>query len=362
MKRCWVEIDLNALRNNYRVYKSLLRDDMKIMAVVKADAYGHGDVEVARALMQEGCTDFAVSNINEAVGLRESGVKGQILILGYTPASMAAELVKYDITQALLSEEHARALADTGIKGIKTQFAIDTGMNRIGLDADEPDDCESLIRRFGNCFEMTGVFTHLCAADTPSEQTFTDGQISKFKNVVSRIKDMNLPYIHCMNSAGGLWQEPYGCFARLGIVLYGIKPDIENEMPKGIRQVMKWKSVVSMVKDVHAGESIGYGREYKVFREMRVATVPVGYADGFNRLLSGRGKVFIAGKPAKVLGRVCMDQIMVDVSDIPEAKYEAEVELIGEHYDADAMASEIGVIGYTIVCNISKRVDRVYIN
>lgn len=360
--RCWVEIDLIILLNNYRIFKEHLGKDQKVMAVVKADAYGHGAVKVAQTLCKEGCSDFAVSNIDEAIELREAGVQGQILILGYTPEERAEDLVKYDITQTLLSDEYAQTLAGMNVKGIKAQFAIDTGMNRIGLDADDPLECERVIRKYDGSFLLDGIFTHLCVADTPSEQHFTDVQISKFKEVVARVSDMKLPYIHCLNSAGGLWQEHYGCFARLGIVLYGIKPDYLNTLPRGIKPALKWKSVVSMVKKVYKGESIGYGRSYMAFDDMMVATIPIGYADGYNRLLSNKGKVFINGKPAKILGRVCMDQMMVDVTDIPEAKLGMEVELLGDHYDADDMAQEIGIIGYTILCGISKRVTRIYIN
>ena len=357
LRRSWVEINLDILESNYEIFKSQLPVTQEVMAVVKADAYGHGEGKVAERLQMIGCKHFAVSNIEEAILLRKAGVKGQILILGYTPISSADELLEYDITQALLSEEYAERLKG---KGIKAQFAIDTGMNRIGLDADNPDECEKTIRKYSSEFDLTGLFTHLCVADTENENEFTTGQIVKFKAVVERLKDLKLAYIHCMNSAGGLWSEPYGNLARLGIILYGLRPDYANTLPNGVKPALTWKSVISMIKTVHPGESIGYGRTYKVEKEMTVATIPTGYADGYNRLLSNKGKVQIRGKSAPIVGRVCMDQMMVDVTGI-DVSFEDEVVLLGEGYTADDMAQDIGTIGYEVVCNISKRVPKLYL-
>lgn len=358
LRRSWVEINLDVLESNYKIYKSQLPVTHEIMAVVKADAYGHGECKVAERLQTIGCKHFAVSNIEEAILLRKAGVKGQILILGYTPTLSADELLKLDITQALLSEDYAKRLK---VKGLKAQFAIDTGMNRIGLDADNPDECEKLIRKYARIFDLTGIFTHLCVADTESEKKFTIEQIDKFKVVAECVDDLKLPYIHCMNSAGGLQCESYGNLTRLGIVLYGLKPDYTNVLPTGIKPVLEWKSVISMIKNVHPGETIGYGRTYKVEKEMTVATIPTGYADGYNRLLSNKGRVIIKGQSAPIVGRVCMDQMMVDVTGM-DVEFEEEVILLGEGYDADDMAQDIGTIGYEVICDISKRVPKVYIS
>jgi alanine racemase len=357
LRRSWVEVSLDVLETNYNIYKSQLPTTQEAMAVVKADAYGHGECKVAERLQKIGCKHFAVSNIDEGILLRKAGVKGQILILGYTPISSADDLLEYDITQTLLSEDYAERLKD---KRIKAQFAIDTGMNRIGLDADNPDECERVIRKYAKAFDLTGLFTHLCVADTESERAFTSEQIEKFKTVAERIVDLELPYLHCMNSAGGLWCEPYGNLTRLGIVLYGLKPDYSNVLPAGIKPVLQWKSVVSMVKRVYPGETIGYGRTYKVKKEMVIATIPTGYADGYNRLLSNKGKVLINGRTAPIVGRVCMDQMMVDVTGL-DVSFEDEVTLLGEGYNADEMAQDIGTIGYEVICDISKRVPKLYI-
>ena len=373
-KRSWIEINLSQLRKNYFLYKNSLKADTEIMAVIKADAYGHGDVQVARLLSQSGVHLFAVSNIDEAVGLREAGIQGEILILGYTSVFYAKTLWYHDLTQAIVSEEYAIALVETGLK-IKCQFAIDTGMNRIGLDGDNDEECERIIRNYKDSLNLTGIFTHLCVSDTDTSECkdFTIGQITKFKALAERIQDLNLPYMHCCNSAGGLFYlkddkmfEHIGSVVRLGIILYGLKPDDNNELPDGIEPAMEWKSQISMVKDVHPGETIGYGRTYKVEKESRIATVTTGYADGLNRLLSNKGFVMINGYKAPIVGRVCMDQTLVDVTGIPNVKMGTRVTLIGKNgglvYTADDMARDLGTIGYEIICNITKRVQRFYVN
>lgn len=362
-QRSWVEINLSSLYSNLQIYSSQLPLTTQIMAVVKADAYGHGDKVVAKYLSDCGIRHFAVSNIDEAIHIRTAGVEGQILILGYTPIERAGELIEYDVTQTLLSEEYAEKLATTGLS-VKCQFAIDTGMRRIGLNADNPEHCEKVIRTYNHKLILNGLFTHLCVADTLEQNEFTEKQIRLFEEVATRVSDLNLS-CHCMNSAGGLWHSSNSsCFTRLGIILYGLKPDYMNILPEEIKPVLSWKSVVSMVKSVQPGDTIGYGRSYVVDHPMTIATVPTGYADGYPRLLSNKGYVLINGNKAPIVGRVCMDQMMVDITDIPDVRYESEVVLIGKSGDevvsADDLASMIGKIGYEIVCGISKRVDRVY--
>lgn len=358
-KRSWVEIDLKQLKRNYEIYKALQPRGREVMAVVKADAYGHGDKEVVKTLDSLGCRFFAVSNIDEAIHVR-SVTDGEILILGYTPIDMVEELVKNNITQALLSEEYAEALLSTGLP-VKCQFAIDTGMRRIGLNADNLDECERVIRKYKE--GLTGIFTHLCVADTPDQNEFTEGQIQKFEAVCDRVEDLNLS-CHCMNSAGGLWHTARSSFARLGIVLYGLKPDYANTLPDGIAPVLSWKTVVSMVKDVKPRDTIGYGRSFIVQRPMKIATIPTGYADGYSRSLSNKGWVLIAGRKAPIVGRVCMDQMMVDVSGIDRVDIGTEVMLLGRSGDevitADDLANVYETIGYEIVCGINKRVERYY--
>lgn len=371
-KRSWIEVDLKQLVINLDVYKGQLPQNTEIMAVIKADAYGHGDARVAHALEQHGVRLFAVSNIDEAVGLRDAGVMGEILILGYTSPKLAHVLVEKNIMQAIVSEEYAAALSAAECT-VRCQFAIDTGMNRIGLDGDDAAQCEKIIRKYKDSLCVEGIFTHLCVADTDEEtcKAFTLEQIEKFCAVQERLKDFKLPYVHCFNSAGGLfylndmpkWHD-IEKIVRLGIVMYGLKPDKSNVLPKEIRPVLSWKSVISVVKTVKPGEAVGYGRAFKADKEYKVATVATGYADGYSRLLSNVGHVLIHGRKAKILGRICMDQMMVDVSDIPEVKMGDVAVLLGKSgnlsYTADDMAKQIGTIGYEIVCGISKRVQRFY--
>lgn len=363
VRRSWVEINLDVLSENLKVYRQHLADGHEIMAVVKANAYGHGDIRVALRLQKEGIHNFSVSNIEEAVRLREAGLQGQLLILGYTPAEMADVLEKYDITQALLDEEYAGKLAASG-RRLKAQFALDTGMNRIGLDAGKPEYCEKIIRDYAGKFNLTGLFTHLCVADTDHEacRKFTDLQLAQFNEVARRVADLKLPYVHCLNSAGGLWHDNPSALVRLGIILYGLKPDYANELPEGIRPAMTWKTVVSMLKTIEPGETVGYGRTYRAATSRIIATLPTGYADGYNRLLSNRGIVLINGQRAPIVGRICMDQMTVDVTDIPGVRPGDEVILFDStSYTADDMAEAIGTIGYEIVCDVSARVTRIYL-
>lgn len=373
-KRSWLEINLAQLKQNYLIFKQSLKRDAAIIAVIKGDAYGHGDVQVARLLSGLGVSMFAVSNIDEAVGLRDAGICEEILILGYSSPLYAKTLFEKNLTQTIVSEEHALSLANSGLK-IKCQFAIDTGMNRIGLDGDNMQECIRIIRSYYDKLHVTGMFTHLCAADSncPERRKFTYEQINKFSDIANCLYELQLPYVHCCNSAGGLFHldnseifDHIGQIVRLGIVLYGLKPDYSNTLPNGIDPIMTWKSVVSMVKDVHPGETIGYGCDYKVTRKSRIATVTTGYADGFNRRLSNRGFVMINGRKAPIVGRICMDQTLVDVSHISDVKMGDVVVLMGKcgelQYTADDMAEDLGTIGYEVVCSISKRVQRFYVN
>lgn len=366
-RRCWVEINLGIIKENYNFFCGLLKPGQHIMAVVKADAYGHGDKETAKALSECGCGHFAVSNIQEALNIRQMvDYDAEILILGYTPPDFFNDLYKHNITQTILSEEYAGLLAANG-KRIKCQFAIDSGMNRIGLDADFPEKCEGIIRRYMDKLDITGMFTHLCVADSFKEEdkVFTENQIKKLKAVSSLVKDLNLKEIHCLNTAGGLWHDVYGSTIRLGIAMYGLKPDYSNVLPNGIRPALSWKSVVSMVKRISRGETIGYGRTFRAQHDMVIATIPTGYADGYDRSLSNNGFVLIKGHKAPITGRVCMDQLMADVTSIPDVRMGDIVTLIGtdgnETISADDMAHIAGTIGYEIVCSISKRVEREFI-
>lgn len=360
-KRSWVEIDLEALKNNYNIYRNSIPKSTDIMAVVKADAYGHGYEKVAKTMWECGCNNFAVSNIYEAIELREIGIEGQILILGYTDIDAVDDLIKYDLTQAILDEKYADDLIATN-KKVKCQYAIDTGMNRIGIDGEKLKETENEIRRVNEKLDLTGIFTHLCVADVDTDESnaFTKKQQKLFNEVTKSVRDLNLKYVHSLNSAGSLYHfDETSNLSRLGIVLYGLKPDDSDNLPSGVKPILSWKSVVSMIKEVKAGETIGYGRSYKADKDIMVATIPTGYADGYFRFLSNKGCVYIGGQKANIVGKVCMDQMMVDVTNLKVNRND-EVVLIDENYTADDLAKVVGTIGYEIVCNISKRVPRIY--
>ena len=365
--RSWVEIDLEQLIKNYRIYKQNISENYEIMAVVKANAYGHGDIQIARRLQEEHICAFAVATAEEAIRLRKANIRGEILVLGFSPVSQMKQLKEYGISQAICSKEHAKQVMQYA-PGLKVHIAVDTGMNRIGIDAELPEECEKIIRECSDSLDVRGIFTHLCVADGIDRESkaFTKLQLERFVQLTERIKDLKLPYIHCMNSAGGLFSdETYGNMVRLGIILYGLKPDYSNQLPEGIESALKWKSRIGMLKVVHRGETIGYGRTFQAKTDMKVATITTGYADGYRRELSNKGYIFINGEKAPILGRICMDQFMVDVSGIDNVTLGMEVTLLGEgeneKFDADDMGNMIGTIGYEIVCGISERVERVYI-
>lgn len=371
-KRSWLEVDLNQIVSNLRIYQQALPRDVSIMAVIKADAYGHGDARVAKTLIDNGVDMFAVSNIDEAVGLRKAGIRGLILILGYTSPIYAEELYKYDLTQAIVSEEYALALSERGYR-VKCQFAVDTGMNRIGLPFADAVKIETTIMRYCKVFDVNGIFTHLCVADSDNVKDidFTWEQLRRFKVVADAVSNLNLPYVHCLNTAGGLRyskNKDYASIckiARLGIGLYGLKPDENISFPNGIKPAITWKSIISMVKKVGIGESLSYGRTFMTKRPSIIATVTTGYADGYNRLLSNSGFVMIKGKKAPIVGRICMDQTLIDVTDVSDVKMGDVVVLMGDcdglHYDANDMAADLQTIGYEVICDISKRVQRFYL-
>ena len=367
IKRSWIEVDLDQLEENYNLCKKKFSSSCKIIAVVKAEAYGHGDISICERLLKCGVECFAVSNINEAISLRKGGISGKILILGYTPIPDIKYLEKYDITQTIISDEYAELLIKNKLKS-NCQVAIDTGMNRIGLDGDDPLKCEALIRNYCTKLKIDGIFTHLCVADENNmkSKNFTLCQINKFKDIEEKVSDLKLPWVHCMNSAGSMFYGDESC-ARLGIVLYGLKPDFNNVLPVDIHPILTWKSVIAMIKQVKKGECIGYGCTYLAEKNMYVATIATGYADGYRRELSNNGYILIRGHKAPIVGRICMDQFMVDVTQIVSTEKLSigeEVILIGrsknEEILADEMAHQIGTIGYEIVCGISKRVPRIY--
>ena len=369
--RTWAEIDTNALVHNLNIIKSKAKDS-KIMAVVKANAYGHCTNIIAPILEKNGADSFAVSNIDEALQLREIGIKKPILILGYTLPQLAKTLCDNNISQCVYSLEYAKELSkaarDCGSK-INIHIKLDTGMSRLGFDCRNDklsgiNDAIESAKLEGFLFE--GLFTHFAESDRniSTDDGFTDEQFKRFNKAIENFNASGLKpkFCHCCNSAALILDNnKHLDISRPGIILYGLSPSDTPELECNLLPVMTLKSVVSMVKEIESQDTVSYGRTFKADRKMRVATVSIGYADGYPRLLSNKAYVIINGKKANILGRVCMDQLSVDVTDIPETRMGDEVILFGKELSVDILAELCGTINYEIVCGISPRVPRIEI-
>ena len=368
LHRTWAEIDMNALVHNFEIIKNSAASS-EIMAVVKANAYGHSVEDIAPVLDRCGADYFAVSNIEEAVQLRQIGIKKPVLVLGYTPANLAKYLAENEISQCVYSVEYAAALSENAVKenvNIKIHLKLDTGMSRLGFNCRTEDliELEDAVNsaKLPNLI-LEGVFTHFSVSDRTevSEDGFTDAQFNRFTLAIEKIKKSGLtPEIaHCCNSAATLFdQEKQLNLCRTGIILYGLTPSSDLELKEDFIPVMTLKSVVSMVKEINVGDTVSYGRTFTAQDKMKIATVAVGYADGYPRALSGKASVLVNGKRAKIVGRICMDQMLIDVTDIDDVKMGDEVILFGKELPVEELADICGTINYEIVCGISPRVPR----
>lgn len=372
LRRVRAEINLNAAESNFKAVSALLDSGRtKPACVIKADGYGHGDRELLRLYEGLGADFFCVSNITEALRLRGYGCRGDILILSWSDPVCSDILSENGIISAIVSVENARRVSRCASKPVRVHIKLDTGMNRVGISAADTEKCAAEIAEIAALpnIRVEGVFTHFAVADELSEESrrFTEMQKEKFFAAAHRAEKLGVPLIHkhCLNSAGALFHyDSRSTLARFGIVLYGLKPDISLEMPVPLEPVMELRSVISHIKTVHKGDTVSYGRTYTADSDRLIATVPCGYADGYPRLLSGKNEVLLRGKRAKGVGRVCMDQMMIDVTNIPEAAVGDEVTLFGRDggdiITADELAAKCGMIGYEIICGISGRVPRVY--
>ncbi len=362
--RTWAEIDLNALKHNLYYIKKQA-DGAKLMAVVKANAYGHSAELVVPFLAKNGVDYFAVSNIDEALQLRGLGITASILILGYTPIDAVELLAENDITQCVYSADYAGNLSRKAValgKQIKIHIKLDTGMSRLGFSLEKIGEAVESAKLEGFAFE--GIFTHFACSDrTPEdEDNFTNEQYDCFVEGVKRFREQGLEpkIVHCCNSAATLLDSDKHCdLVRPGIILYGLTPNHALDFP--IIPVMTLKSVVSMVKYIKKGDSVNYGRSFTAQKDMRIATVAAGYADGYPRGLSNKAYVLIKGQRAPVIGRVCMDQLSVDISNIKNVDIGDEVILFGRDLSVNTLADITGTINYEIICNISPRVPRILI-
>ena len=370
LRRTWAEIDLDALEHNYRRAREIIGPKVKYLGVVKADAYGHGAVQVARKLEQLGTDYLAVSSLDEARELRHGGVNAPILILGHTPPEMVPELIRYNITQAVSALSKARAYSDETVKCggmLKVHIKVDTGMSRLGfLVRGQHFDggVQGILEACGlPGLEAEGIFTHFAVSDADDEpsEDYTREQFEVFRSVIDALAAQGRTFDirHCANS-GALTRYPemYLDMVRPGIALYGVGDDAER---LGLRAVMSLKSTVSTIKIYEPDTDVGYGRLYRTDTQKRVGVLPIGYADGLFRALSNRMDVMTDSGAAPQLGRICMDMCMVDLSDLPEVHVGDAVEIFGQRQSVDRLAGLAGTIPYELICAVSKRVPRRYL-
>lgn len=366
--RTYLKIDLNKLEHNFNCVRNKLPDDVKILGVIKANAYGHGAVEIGKFL-DDKCDFFGVACIEEAVELKKAQIKTPILILGRVFPFDMETAVKYDVRIPIFSYEDAVALSNEAVKqgkNVPFHFCIDTGMSRIGFQVNEEsaDICKK-ITELPNIF-AEGLFSHFATADEKdlSKTVEQRNQYKKFCKMLSDRK-IEIPIKHLNNSAGIMNFDEHFDMCRMGIITYGLYPSDEVDKDLlDLEPIMSWHTKIAHIKDLEPNREISYGGTFKTDRVTKVATVPVGYADGFPRCLSNKGKVIINGKYAKILGRVCMDQFMVDVSDI-ECNVNDEVVLFGTqknaHISLEELSNSAYSFNYELPCRIPLRVNRVYV-
>lgn len=373
--RAWLEINLDAIAQNMREIRRVTNPGAEVMGVVKADAYGHGAVAIARCILKNGASRLAVSQMDEAIQLRKNGIQAPILLLSDLESERMAELLQYDITQLVYTRafaEQLSAYASSTGETIRIHIKLDTGMGRVGFAAERPETVSEIARIAqmpGLCVE--GIFTHFAVSDElGAADAYTEKQFELFNGVCERLKQQNItiPIRHVANSAAilrfpGMHLE----MVRAGIILYGFYPSGALD-GCGVRlcPAMSFKARLTAVKKVPAGTFLSYGCTYKTERESIIATVPVGYADGYFRAMSNRGRVLIHGRYAPICGRVCMDQMMIDVTDLDSAvSVGDEVVLIGRQGEGEISAEEVAslcnTIHYEVICSPSKRVPRHYL-
>lgn len=369
--RVQANVNLNAIRHNIREVKNKLKKNTKLMLIIKADAYGHGSVPIAKAICNDHLADaYGVAIIEEAIELREAGITLPILVLGYTPKEQYNLVVANDVTQTVFQYEMAEELSKEAIRQGKTakiHIKLDSGMSRIGF-FDQEEDIEEIMRiaKLEN-LQIEGLYSHFAQADE-TDRTNTLKQLKRYTDFVNALemKGIPIPVKHISNSAGMLdYPEAEMDMVRCGIVAYGIYPSEEVNMDEvELIPAMELKTHIVFVKEVEAGVPISYGATYHTKKKTKVATIPVGYADGYSRNLSNCGKVIVHGKFAPVIGRICMDQFMVDVTDIDDVRQGDTVTLLGQEGNTYISAEELSKwshsFPYELVCTVGKRIPRVY--
>jgi len=362
------EVDLSAIRDNLRAIKARVGPGVRVIPAVKADAYGHGAAAVSRECVAAGADVLGVASLDEAVELRQAGITGDILILGCQVLQAAGEIVRWGITTTVCNPEFAKALSKEAVRQNKpaaVHLKIDTGMGRIGITPTEAVAFVCSLMALPG-LRVEGVFTHFPSADEPDRE-FTLAQIEAFRCIIQELKTAGLGALvaHASNSSGIL-AYPEGNFdaVRPGIALYGLYPSDTIPRTLPLREALTLKTRVVFLKKADVGRPISYGRTHVLSRDSLVATLPIGYADGYSRKLSGVGEAAIRDTRVSVIGRVCMDQVMIDVTDVPDVQLGDEVTLYGGGYDylsVSRIAKLLGTIPYEVLCTIGKRVARVYV-
>ena len=373
LKRTWAEVSLDALQHNYQVLTKNLPEGCRFLGVVKADAYGHGAVPVARELQKLGAGYLAVSNYEEALQLRRGDVTLPVLILGYTPVEFARDQAALHITQEVHSLDYGRQLSKqlegTGLT-LTVHMKIDTGMSRLGFFAyDRPETVPELVELCSlPNLHVEGAFMHFAVADTPSELDYTQMQHQRFMNVLDALKAHGIQpeIVHCANSAATIAFPAYHHdMVRPGIATYGLSPSEEMRGMADLQPLMELKTTIAAIRPFEAGVTVSYGRTYETPGPRTIAVCPIGYADGLQRRLSGKLHFLLHGKKIPVVGRICMDMCMVDITDVPEVQVGDTVTVVGRDGDAaitwDDWADQLGTISYELVCDINKRVPRLYL-
>ena len=370
----WLEISRRALTNNVRQLRSRLAPGTMLMAVVKANAYGHGAAETSRTLQAAGADHFAVATLAEAIEVREAGIQRPILVLGYTPAWQAATALARNITLTVLDMETAVELGRLAAAqggALHMHVKVNTGMNRLGVRPDAAPGFIATLRALPG-IAVEGIFTHFATSDE-LDKRYAAAQFAEFAALLDELGKVGLrpPIAHAANTAALLTMpETHLEMVRSGIALYGLDPDMDEcRLPAGFRPALSWKAIVTQVADLAAGDAVSYGREFIADQPLRAAVIPVGYADGFPRRPRTWGSVLVRGVAAPILGRVCMDQTVIDVTAIEQAtgavQQGEEVVLIGRQGDADLTAEEVsrrvGTNNYDVVSRILARVPRVYV-
>ena len=371
--RTWAEISLPNLEHNYRALRQTLPEGCRFLGVVKANAYGHGAVPVARRLEALGADYLAVATLDEAVELRENGVCAPILILGYVPPQYAGELLEYGITQTVGEEETARALSQAAVRAgngaLKIHVKLDTGMSRLGFLCSEARQAQSVEAIARVCalpgLEAEGIFTHFANADADAD--YTALQLRRFRDTVDKLsaKSCRFKIRHCAASAAVLnYPHTHLDMVRPGIALYGHDPDPGCKRPGApeLRPVMTLKTRVAALRELSTGTAVGYGCTHTLARDSQVAVLPIGYADGLSRLLSNRGELLVRGRRVPILGRVCMDLCMADVTGVPNVQVGDEVVVFGPELPLEEKTEQAGTIQHELLCAVSRRVPRVVLD